>query len=273
MNYTKHIVLLTPGFAENEADTACTPYLQDYFQALQKAHPDWRLSIVAIQYPYKPGGYTWKGIEVQTIGGKNRRWNRFATWRKTKRIVQVLNRLQKIDVIHSFWLREAALIGNSLSQKLGIRHVATAMGQDIHPENKYLKRLNAPQTTFACLTESAATTLSKHFPKDQIQLFHWGLAQADFPARLSKNRDIDILAVGSLISLKRHDRLLRAVRALKDRFPNLRVVLVGEGEFRPKIEQHLSELGLEAQLELKGQLPREDVLNLMRRAKVFFSFK
>src|SRR5690242_11400538 len=47
---TKHIVILTPGFAAGEDDDTCLPAQQEFVLALQSIRPFWKISIIALQY-------------------------------------------------------------------------------------------------------------------------------------------------------------------------------------------------------------------------------
>ena len=260
--------MLCPGFAESEADSSCTPYLQDYFLGLKRLHPDWRISIVAIQYPFQKGKYLWNGLEVNALGGKNRKLNRFKTWRKVQKVVAELHRGQKIDVLHSFWLREAAYLGAKMGANLGVKHIASALGQDIGVKNRYLKGLADTESIFTCQTQEAMEALSAALPKHKLHLFRFGIDPSKFSVPQGKTREIDLLAVGSLVAVKRHDRFVRVVNNLRRTMPQLKAVLVGEGELRGEIEAQIKALGLENTLELKGQVPREEVFELMKSAKV-----
>lgn len=270
MNYNKHIVMLCPGFAANEADTTCTPYLQDYFHELHRVFPNWRITIIAFQYPFKRGKYLWNGIEVNAIGGANSKFRRLFVWRRVQRLILNLHRKHAIDVIHSFWLTEAAFIGDLVAKKLGIRHIASALGQDIKPSNKYLKRLKSSNSIFACQTDEANHALEKVLSKASFKRFVFGIQPEHFKPRKEESiRDIDLLAVGSLIPIKRYDRFLRVVSSLRHRFPEIKAVLVGDGPLCKSLEAEITELGLSQNIELKGQIPREEVFELMHRAKVF----
>ena len=58
--------------------------------------------------------------------------------------------------------------------------------------------------------------------------------------------------VGTFRSMKRQDLLLDALARLLPNRPELRLVLVGDGEMRPKIEQKIKSLGLEDRVMLFG---------------------
>ncbi len=52
MKYSKHIVILTPGFPKNEQDTTCIPPLQAYVENFTAIHPEIKMSIISFQYPF-----------------------------------------------------------------------------------------------------------------------------------------------------------------------------------------------------------------------------
>jgi glycosyltransferase involved in cell wall biosynthesis len=85
----------------------------------------------------------------------------------------------------------------------------------------------------------------------------WGLPQ-DAPF---------VLAVGRLARHKGLAALMEAIPTLVERFPALRLLIVGEGEERPRLEALVSSLGLDGTVQLTGQ--RSDVGRLMRAADLF----
>jgi glycosyltransferase involved in cell wall biosynthesis len=68
-------------------------------------------------------------------------------------------------------------------------------------------------------------------------------------------------AVSRLRAQKAYDVLVRGAASLRPRFPGLRVLVVGEGEERPKLEALIEELGLGATVTLLGH--RTDVPDLL----------
>ena len=79
--------------------------------------------------------------------------------------------------------------------------------------------------------------------------------------------EIVIIQVARLNRLKDHETALRAIRILRDQCPKARLVLIGEGEERAKIERLRIELGLEDCVELLGT--RLDVPRLLEGADIF----
>lgn len=69
----KHILIVTPGFAANESDTTCIPPLYLYIKELKDQDPDWRISIIAIHYPFVKEKYLFFGATVYPYNGRNRK--------------------------------------------------------------------------------------------------------------------------------------------------------------------------------------------------------
>ena len=65
-------------------------------------------------------------------------------------------------------------------------------------------------------------------------------------------RTIDLLFVGSFIELKGTDRIIRIVQRLLPFFPNLKVVMAGEGIMLKKIRELAAELGVNGNILFEG---------------------
>jgi glycosyltransferase involved in cell wall biosynthesis len=72
-----------------------------------------------------------------------------------------------------------------------------------------------------------------------------------------------ILGVGSLLSIKRWDRLLKAVLALKRRGCEFMVQIAGDGPLRRVLEQQTQDLGLATCVTFLGH--RDDILQLLSK--------
>jgi glycosyltransferase involved in cell wall biosynthesis len=74
--------------------------------------------------------------------------------------------------------------------------------------------------------------------------------------------------VSRLIEGKGHEEILRALHKLVGRYPQLRLLVVGDGPNRPRIEALVRELGLGGVVELVGQLSNDRVPVLLRSGRV-----
>ncbi|GIU87534.1 MAG: hypothetical protein KatS3mg009_2049 [Acidimicrobiia bacterium] len=77
--------------------------------------------------------------------------------------------------------------------------------------------------------------------------------------------------MGRLVPVKRHHLLVDALAEVRERFPDLRAVIVGEGYERDRIEARVRELDAEEWCSLPGYLPDDQLVDLYRRAWVVAS--
>lgn len=76
-----------------------------------------------------------------------------------------------------------------------------------------------------------------------------------------------LLTVAKLTDHKGHRYLLDALPAVLDRFPDLQLVLAGEGELRQSLEEQMRELRIERHVRLLGY--RDDIPDLLAAADLF----
>lgn len=77
-----------------------------------------------------------------------------------------------------------------------------------------------------------------------------------------------ILLVALLRPLKGAPLALKAMRKLRDSGSRAKLVIVGDGDERPRLEQMAERLGIAKQVEFVGNLPRPQVLGWMKSADV-----
>jgi teichuronic acid biosynthesis glycosyltransferase TuaC len=78
-----------------------------------------------------------------------------------------------------------------------------------------------------------------------------------------------LVTVGQLIARKRQADVLRAMWVLRDRRPELRYRIIGDGPEAPALRRLAEELGLSERVEFTGQLPHAEALRQGREGTVF----
>jgi 1,2-diacylglycerol 3-alpha-glucosyltransferase len=262
-----NIVLLAPGFAANEQDTTAIPALQLYVRFITSHFDDISLRIVTFQYPFKSGNYIWNGIPVYSAGGGNRKFTRIITWIK---ILGYLRKLQKrpgLDIVHSFWLTEATLIGLIFCRLTGTKFFATSMGQDVKSENKYLRFLRLLSFKMTVISEFQYDFI-RHLKKVRIlRVIPFGIDRSYFND-IQKSRTIDILGVGNLNSVKNYPEFVGVIEIVAAVFPGIRCRIIGEGINRPEIEKIIKEKGLEDNISLVGSISYDKTIKEMQQGKI-----
>ncbi len=81
------------------------------------------------------------------------------------------------------------------------------------------------------------------------------------------DREIHLLFVGRLSSIKQVHQFVEIVHAVGCSMPNTQAAIVGDGPLMPDLQAYAEELGLAKSIEFFGQ--KEDVRSIMVRSKIF----
>lgn len=93
---------------------------------------------------------------------------------------------------------------------------------------------------------------------------------ADVPAQRAAPPELPTLVtVGHLAARKRHADVISALALLRDRHPQLRYVIVGDGPERSRLRELVASLGVSDRVELRGQLPNSEAVAVARTAALF----
>jgi glycosyltransferase involved in cell wall biosynthesis len=104
--------------------------------------------------------------------------------------------------------------------------------------------------------------------KDRIAITPNGLDFSEVPRGLAKESG-RVICVGRLSWEKAHELTLKAWVGVLGKFPSAKLVFVGEGPERTKIEKLISELGISESVRLTGNLPHKDVLTEISKSEAF----
>ena len=270
MSSNKHILIFSPGFPRDEEDYFCIPPLQAYLPALRKERPDLKVTVVALHYPYEERTYQWHGFEVHALGGNNvsSPTGKFLLWRKARRRLRQLHKAHPVQAIHSLWLTECSWLAQQVGRKLSIPVVATVQGQDALKANRYLSSLDLNKIKVVTLSQRAADLLQRSRMVPDVRVIPWGLPSEDVADHILSPRDVDVIGVGNLVDVKNWSHFLAVLERLRRNKPFAKAKLIGDGRLRAALEQEAEDRQLTGMLEFTGELPRPEVLQLMRRSKV-----
>lgn len=263
------LILLTPGFARDEADTTCIPVLQFFVRAVKKQNPGLQVIVLAFQYPFGSGAYAFHGARVISFNGRNRRKGfRVWVWIKVWMTLTRLLRQYRLVGLLSFWFTECAFIGHLFAWRHQLKHFSWLLGQDAKAGNKYFRLLKPSPGRLIVLSDAMAGEVYGHYGVMPRHIIPFGVEAAVFPAPAGE-RTIDILGAGSLIPLKRYDLFLEVVAKLAKVYPGLRVVLCGKGPEKARLLEQLNNSQLQQQVSLLDELPHARVLALMQQSRIF----
>ena len=261
-----HVLIITPGFPVDKFDTSCIPPMQEFLNGMRLNYPEVIFSVIALHYPYKKNFYDWNGITVYACGGRGKKQpQRILIWFLSILIALKINRKFNIDIIHSFWLTESAMVGNIVGKLLSVNHVSTIMGQDAKENNKFLQRLNLKNIIKIALSDYQARVFKQSCKVEPDKIIPWGINSFQTE---NINREIDVLGVGSLIPVKNFKLFISIIKGLKEEFPEIKSVIIGEGEQFEELKELVSNQKLDSNLQLAGFLNHETVLSYMNKSKI-----
>jgi len=134
------LVILSPGFPENEEDTTCLPAHQVFVRALNKNFPNLNVIIITFEYPLIACRYTWNGNNVTGLGGKDTgKINHILTWLKALNAIRKIKNKNDVIGILSFWITQCALVGKYAGKMYNLKHYSWITGQDAKKNNVFVK--------------------------------------------------------------------------------------------------------------------------------------
>jgi glycosyltransferase involved in cell wall biosynthesis len=179
------------------------------------------------------------------------------------------------DIIHANW----ALAGLAAYLTRPLHHcpyVVTIHGSDIFKTagNLLLRlpvriALNNAGHIIAVSKALAHASQGIGIPSDRIRVIPTGIDIRKFPYAGPENREKLLLYVGSLIERKGVIHLLKAMQKVKIKWPDYKLLIVGEGVLREVLETYVRENGLQGHVSFLGPQSQSEVAGLMRRSKLF----
>jgi glycosyltransferase involved in cell wall biosynthesis len=164
-----------------------------------------------------------------------------------------------------------------------LHHVHAEMWGMVLPPNlakagDLLERRLAPplyrRSQIATLSESSKREMVEDlgFDPDRVTVVHPGIDPMFTPGDGVELSPVPLaVAVGRLAPVKRYDALVRVAHRARQRVPDLRLDIVGEGYERPRIQAVIDELGANDWVTLRGHVTNEELIDLYRRAWIVTS--
>ncbi len=269
MSNKEILIILSPGFPESEADSTCLPMQQQFVKALKEMYPGLDIVVLTFQYPYHQKEYKWFEVKVIPFGGRNKGGlQKLLLRKKINSTLKKLFRERKVAGVFSFWYNECAFIGKRFADKYGVKHYCWILGQDARKGNRYPKLLPPLSNELVALSDFIQNEFERNHGIKPRFVIPPGIDETLF-ARIPKEKDIDLLGVGSLIPLKQYDIFLEIAAELKKQMPGIKVLLVGKGPEKEKLQSLIRKSKLDGTVTMTGELPYSEVLKQMQRAKVF----
>jgi len=263
------LVILTPGFPANEADTTCVPARAILVKTLKKNNPSLNIIVIAFQYPFFSGNYSYYGAGVISLNGRNRgKFYRLLVWWKAWSSLLKIKKENEVIGILSFWLSECALIAGYFSRLYHIKQFTWLLGQDAKKGNIYYKLTKPHASTLIALSDFIADQFFNNYSVRPAHVVPVGIDTSMFDF-VEKERDIDVMGAGSLIPLKRYHLFIEIIKEIKPSLPDIRCVICGKGPEKERLLRLIEKAGLQNNISLRDEVPHREVLQLMQQSKIF----
>ncbi|SDD25400.1 Glycosyl transferases group 1 [Mucilaginibacter pineti] len=269
MNKQKALVILSPGFPADVNDTNCLPLQQSFVKTLKQSNPQLNIIVISFQYPFKASRYIWYGAQVIALAGKGRgRLFRLFTWQRAFSELKKINDKYEVTGLLSFWMGECAYVGSRFAKKNNLQHYTWLLGQDAKAGNHYVNSIKPQPGNVIALSDFLAKEFRLNYRINPQHIIPVGIDTDLFDTNRVE-RDIDIMGAGSLIALKQYDVFIKVIKSLTTEFPDIKTIICGKGPEMEKLKKLIIKLGLEKNIELKGELSHKEVLRLMQRSRIF----
>lgn len=204
---------------------------------------------------------------------------------------RALKAIPDLDIIHSHDPFSLGLLALWASKRYSIPHVHTYhtfyaeyrryLPPAIRPSRKMAERMSRAfcNSCDAVIAPSAqmGRELQRYGISRPIYPLPFGVDEEEFARQPSwdvrealglPEQDL-LLYVGRLGIEKNLDFLLRAFRRLRALRPEARLIIAGNGPYRPALERSVAGLGLQESVIFTGYLPREKLIDLYKQATLF----
>jgi 1,2-diacylglycerol 3-alpha-glucosyltransferase len=265
----KHLVILTPGFSASESDTESLVFMQTFIKSLNILHADIRVTVITFQFPFTSKEYSWFGNRVIPLNGRNSKAKKPIIWLKALNTLKKLNRETPISGMLCLWLMDCSLIGKHFATKHNIPFLCWAIGQDVKPDNHYLKLLRLKETELAVMSKNQAELL-KQSNIICSKVIENGILPEDFTAykKADDSFSIHVLGVGSLTELKNYIEFIETIELVVKQVPDIRCEILGDGPQREILQQTIIEKNLQNNIVLMGAVPHHKVIETMYQSLI-----
>jgi phosphatidylinositol alpha-1,6-mannosyltransferase len=189
-------------------------------------------------------------------------------------------------MIHSARVLPEGVMALALKWQLGVPYICYVHGEDVataRDSREYVflvRRVLQGARLLVANSHNTRRILCDEWnvPADRVTVLHPGVDTSRFvPAprnivirqQLGWNDRPVILTVGRLQKRKGHDQMIRAVRLLKDTFPDILYVAIGDGEERCTLERLIQEEQVTSNVKLVGELDDRRLIECYQQCDLF----
>jgi glycosyltransferase involved in cell wall biosynthesis len=183
------------------------------------------------------------------------------------------------SLVHAHWVIPQAIVCamvNLLRPNNPVALVCTSHGGDLYgldnPLFRQIKKWTIRRCNYFCVVSSAMQrkAIELGAPADKIRVMPMGvdLEHRFRPVDDIGRRDNRIIFVGRLVEKKGVSYLLEAMVGVIKAFPDVELIIVGDGPFRPSLEQQTIRAGLQEHVKFHGKVMNEQLPALYSSASI-----
>lgn len=268
----KSVAIIIPGGIGTGKDNIGVPVLNGLVKLIAAQCHLTVFSLAKVNPDYKPVGF--ELIDVH-------RSNAFIRSLVFPFVFRKLHRQQKFTAVHGFWAMPAGLLAMIVGKLFGVKSIVSVLGGDAAalPEIGY-GRLHKPLMRWLilmtlrkadhinALTKYLANNLASYGFKREIEIIPWGVDKEMFDYHPRPQRGvITFLHVANLHPVKDQETLLRAF-ALINRALSSKLIMVGSGVDRQKVDGLINELDLKHSVKLIQPVAYEQLPGIYHDADI-----
>ena len=202
-----------------------------------------------------------------------------------KRVIEEIHKDFKFDVIQAHVALPDGFAGLKIKERYQVPLVTTIHGRDIYKtvhyseknEKAVKKALNGSDKIITVSNKLRELTVPYVNDPGKVEVVENGVDLTKVKANRGVNSSLKeqyknntvLLSVGYLIERKGHQYVIEAVKNLLEKYPDLKYVIIGDGEEKEALRARVKELGIEETVEFNGLMSHEAVLQYMEVCDVF----
>jgi len=193
---------------------------------------------------------------------------------RTNALVSYLKE-QQIDVVFV----EYGTVGAMVTEACRLADVPLVVhchGFDVHHQKtvaEYLpwyKKMFAYASAIIAVSSDMAIELKRlGAPANKVHVASCGVDTAKFPVLDILNTPPNFLAVGRFVEKKAPQSVVKAFKAVAEKFPDAKLWMVGQGPLFEETKTLVTQLGLEQSITLTGVLKTDQIKELMQQTRIF----
>ncbi|HPQ28491.1 MAG TPA: glycosyltransferase [Desulfobacteraceae bacterium] len=178
----------------------------------------------------------------------------------------------KPDIIISFYMYYHGLMAWLFGRIFKIPVIQVLIGTDLEKSLKSRRMISLLRSADVIAVEgqySAERLASAGLNRSKILWPTTVFKISDYMPKNNEKPDYDLIFVGSLVEVKRIDRLLRITAALKKKDKGIRLAIAGDGPLRASLEKLAHHLGISDNVTFCGAVSNSEIPVYLCRSRVF----